>query len=90
MSGTNKEVAADEKSRDGGRRWPLFVVLPLIALVALGAVLFSGGREEPPGTAERQSNAGKQQASGGGAGLGTPELGDADAPVVMAEYGDFQ
>ena len=92
MSGTNKESAADEKSRGAGRRWPLFVGLPLIVLVALGAVLFSGGREEPSGTSELQSgsDAGEQEASGGGSALGTPALGSADAPVVMTEYGDFQ
>ena len=79
-----------EKVQEGtGSRWPLFVGLPLIVLVAVAAVLFSGGQERPSETAERAVGEG-EEASGDGSGLGTPSLGSADAPVVMTEYGDFQ
>ena len=91
MSETSKSPEKDQKG--SGRRWPLFVGLPLIVLVAVAAVLFSGGeQEQPSGTAERPGGAGsgEEEASGGGSGLGTPALGSADAPVVMTEYGDFQ
>ena len=90
MSETSKSPDNDRKGT--GRRWPLFVGLPLIVLVAVGAVLFSGAQEQPSGTAERPGGAGsnEEEASGDGSGLGTPSLGSADAPVVMTEYGDFQ
>lgn len=89
-----------EGQKDTGRRWPLFVGLPFIVLVAVAALLFSGGgqspgtggQEQPSGTEDRpaDSDAGEQEGPGGGSGLGTPALGSADAPVVMTEYGDFQ
>jgi hypothetical protein len=96
---------SDANKKPGGsarRVWPLFVGLPLIVAVAVAAVLFSGGeRSQPSGEEQpRQSAAEEEQpakpggereeASQGGAGLGHPALGDADAPVVMIEYGDFQ
>jgi hypothetical protein len=91
LSDTNENHGGNEKSQSGGRRWPLFVGLPLIVLVAVAAVLFSGAQERPSGTAERPSGAGSgEEASGDSSGLGTPALGSADAPVVMTEYGDFQ
>jgi hypothetical protein len=83
----------ENEQKNAGSRWPLFVGLPLIVLVAVAAVLFSGGgQERPSGTAERPEGArsGGEEASGDGPGLGTPALGSADAPVVMTEYGDFQ
>jgi hypothetical protein len=83
----------ENEQKKAGSRWPLFVGLPLIVLVAVAAVLFSGGgQERPSGSAERPDGAGsgEEEASGGGSGLGTPALGGADAPVVMTEYGDFQ
>jgi len=81
--------------------WPLFVGLPLMVAVAVAAVLFSGGersqssgQEQPRQSAEEEQPAKpggeREEASQGGAGLGHPALGDADAPVVMIEYGDFQ
>ena len=68
--------------------------LPLIGIVAVAAVLFSGGQSSEPGegpsdTAERAASS-NEEASESGSGLGTPALGSADAPVVMLEYGDFQ
>ena len=93
---------ADEKNgknRGRGRLWPLFVGLPLIAIIALAAVVLAGGGNRAPQTGgqERQPADGAEQASGGGGGtasgaerLGHPALGEAGAPVVMVEYGDFQ
>ena len=73
-----------------GRLWPLFVGVPLIALLAVGAILLSGGGGEP---SQPAGDAGSR-ASGGGSeespDLGTPALGSADAPVVMTEYSDYQ
>ena len=92
MAGTNKEAGAGAK-----RLWPLFVGLPLILAIAVAAVLFAGG-ERPPAQVqqpraaqeERPSGGEQERASQGGAELGHPSLGSADAPVVMIEYGDFQ
>ena len=89
MSETNKNP-----SRSARRAWPLLVGLPLILAVAVAAVLLSGerqrsaGQEQQPPSEERPS--GGEQASQSQAELGHPSLGDADAPVVMIEYGDFQ
>lgn len=74
-----------------GRLWPLFVGVPLIALLAIAAIVLSGGRNEP----SQPAPDGRQQGSEGGGGerdtgLGTPSLGSADAPVVMTEYSDYQ
>jgi len=64
--------------------------VPLIALLAVGAILLSGGGEETSRPAQDRGS----QASGGGSqgstDLGTPALGSADAPVVMTEYSDYQ
>lgn len=90
-----------EKSAGARRAWPLFVGLPLIILIAVAAVAFSGTKEQasqpaegqPPGekgSAEQPSRAGKEQASGGDNELGHPALGEEGAPVVMIEYGDYQ
>ena len=80
MSETNK--------RSAKRAWPLFVGLPLIVALAVAAVLLSGERPQP--TAQRQQPAEEEAASRGDTELGHPTLGDADAPVLMIEYGDFQ
>ena len=96
MSETNKKPGGS-----AWRAWPLFVGLPLVVAVAVAAVLFSGGersqpseQEQPRQSAEEEQPArpgGEQkEASRGGAGLEHPAQGDADAPVVMIEYGDFQ
>ncbi len=85
LSGTGRESAGV------GRFWPLFVGVPLIALLAVAAILLSGGGDGP----SQPPQDGGSQASGGGGGeedskLGTPALGSADAPVVMTEYSDYQ
>jgi hypothetical protein len=91
-------LSETNKNPGGGARrlWPLFVGLPLIAAVAVAAVLLSGessqpaGQEQNPPSEGRQARPGGEQASRGSAGLGHPSLGSEDAPVVMIEYGDFQ
>jgi hypothetical protein len=84
----------DMKAGGGAKRaWPLFVGLPLIVALALAAVLLAGERPQPSAQgqpAEKPAGAGEENASRGGVELGHPSLGDADAPVVMIEYGDFQ
>ena len=65
--------------------------VPLIALLAVAAILLSGGRDGPSQPPQDD----RPRASGDGGGekdpkLGTPALGSADAPVVMTEYSDYQ
>ena len=90
----------DEKngeSRTRGRLWPLFIGLPIIAIIAVTAVIFAGGGNDETRNAgqDQQAAGGEERASGGGdesgdGRLGHPSLGDADAPVVMVEYSDYQ
>jgi hypothetical protein len=87
----------DKKAGGGAKRaWPLFMGLGLIIAVAVAAVLLSGERSQlaaqgqPPKPEEQPYGGGREEASQDGAELGHPSLGDADAPVVMAEYGDYQ
>ena len=82
MSETNK--------RSSKRAWPLFVGLPLIVALAVAAVLLSGERSQPTAHRQQPQSAEKEEASRGDTELGHPTLGNADAPVVMIEYGDFQ
>jgi protein-disulfide isomerase len=80
-----------EKRVGGGARgaWPLFVGLPLIVALAVAAVLLSGERPQP--TAQEQRSAGnKDRAASSDTEPRHPSQGDADAPVVMIEYGDFR
>ncbi len=89
------------KEKGAKRAWPLFVGLPLIILIAVAAVAFSGTKERASqpssdqapgekGSAGQPSQAEKEQASGGKRELGHPALGEEGAPVVMIEYGDYQ
>jgi protein-disulfide isomerase len=84
----------DKREAGGGvkRAWPLFVGLSLIVALAVAAVLLSGDRPQPTAQEQedRPAGAGREEASQNGAELGHPSLGDADAPVVMIEYGDFR
>ncbi|HEV2093205.1 MAG TPA: hypothetical protein VGR18_08575 [Rubrobacter sp.] len=82
LSGTGRDNAGF------GRFWPLFVGLPLIALLAVAAIVLSGGGNGPsqPAPDDRPRASG----NGGDPGLGTPTLGSEDAPVVMTEYSDYQ
>lgn len=93
---------ADGKDRENpgiGRLLPLLIGLPLIAIIAVASVLLSGeGDRTQKSPGQGQQSIGKnEQASGGGnanssgdAVLGHPALGDADAPVVLVEYSDYQ
>jgi hypothetical protein len=73
-----------------GRFWPLFVGVPLISLLAVGAILLSGGGGEPSQPAREDGSRASGGGSQGSPDLGTPTLGSADAPVVMTEYSDYQ
>ncbi len=77
------------------RAWPLLFWISLISALALLLYGCSGQGPQPSGQEPRQAAEGtggpsgdREQASRGE--LGHPALGDADAPVVMVEYGDFQ
>jgi len=81
------------------RLLPLLIGLPLIAIIAVAAVLLSGeGDRAPQSSGQGQQSSGeKEQAPGGGdattsgdESLDHPALGDADAPVVLVEYSDYQ
>lgn len=102
MTDTNGGPDKEKGARGYKGAWPLFVGLPLIILIAVAAVVFSGGEEGGPRSEAGQPSAGEepagqpsqaggeQQASGGDKELGHPALGEAGAPVVMIEYGDYQ
>jgi protein-disulfide isomerase len=96
---TNKNPGGGAK-----RAWPLLFWLPLITAVVAASFLSScaaqssqlSGQEPQAGQGEQTSNqtakpAGdREDAPQRDAELGHPVLGDADAPVLMVEYGDFQ
>ena len=93
MADTNSDPGI-EKNAGAKRAWALFVGLPLIILIAaVAAVAFSCGKErasqagsgqasDEKGSAEQPSRVERE--------LGHPALGEAGAPVVMIEYGDYQ
>ena len=103
MTDTNGDPGK-EKNAGAKRAWPLFVGLPLIILIAVAAVAFSGTKERAsqPGSDQASGEKGSAPqpsraaggtqvgASGGDRKLGHPALGEAGAPVVMIEYGDYQ
>jgi hypothetical protein len=73
--------------------WPLFIGLPLIALIAVAAIVLSGGGDGASAPESRPQDSGDEGGAGsapGSAGLGTPALGSKDAPVVLTEYSDYQ
>jgi len=80
-------------------------MLTLLILAVLGATVFTGcgavsgdssqasdeqqaSRSAGPSEQKTESTGGSGQASGGR--LGHPAIGDADAPVVLTEYADYQ
>jgi hypothetical protein len=73
LTETSNGPGDEERSRGARRTWPLFVGLPIIALIAVGAVVLSGSGDSGGGTS-------------GGVELPHPSGGDADAPVTMIEY----
>ena len=97
MTETNKNTVGTERS------WSLLLWLPLIAAALLLLCGCAAQSSQPSGQepqAGREGQASEQtsgkpagergQASQRDAALGHPSLGDADAPVVMVEYADFQ
>ena len=95
MPKTNENTAGGAE-----RSCPFLFWLPLIAVV-VAASLLSGcaaqsSQQESRQSAEEQTRESQAGGSGGDgeqatrSELGPPALGDAGAPVVMAEYGDFQ
>lgn len=88
-----------KRPRSGRRRsiWPLALGLPLIVVAAAAAIYLMSSAQGGNGTASSgggqaqpaKKASGSGQASSPGA-LGAPELGRADAPVLMQEFGDFQ
>lgn len=84
--------------------WPFVLSLPLVAIIAVLAVILlgsngGGGSPEEDGRASQgatEESAGRParttggESVGGEAGLDHPALGDAGAPVVMVEYADYQ
>ena len=98
MSETNKNTVGGTE-----RSWSLLFWLPIIAaalLLLCGCAAQSSqpsSGQEPQAGREGQTSeqTGKHAGDRGeapqrDAALGHPGLGDADAPVVMVEYGDFQ
>ena len=76
--------------------WPVAIGLPLIVVIAAAAIYLSSaqGDNGTPSSGGVQAQPAKKtscsvRGSSPGA-LGAPELGRADAPVVMQEFGDFQ
>jgi len=98
LSETNKNtVGATERS------WSLLFWLPLIAAALLLLCGCAAQSSQPSSGQEpqagREGQASEQTGRPAGvrgeapqrdAALGYPSLGDADAPVVMVEYADFQ
>lgn len=85
------------KRKLGGRLWPVLIGLTLLmvslALAGCGAGTTSGQSSEPSERASGEDsaeNSGENGEKSSGGKLERPALGEADAPVVMTEYSDFQ
>jgi protein-disulfide isomerase len=97
LSETNKNTVGGTE-----RSWSLLFWLPLIAAALLLLCGCAAQSSQPSGQepqAGREGQASEQTGKPAGdsreapqrdAALGHPGLGDADAPVVMVEYADFQ
>ena len=66
--------------------FPLIMAMAVALLSGCAAQSSQPSGQEPQ--AEQPSGSGREEASRSE--LGHPVLGDANAPVVMVEYGDFQ
>ena len=66
--------------------FPLIMAMAVALLSGCAAQSSQPSGQEPQ--AEQPSGSGREEASRSE--LGHPSLGDANAPVVMVEYGDFQ
>jgi hypothetical protein len=81
------------KSAVEGARREWLLLFPLI--MAMAVALLSGCAAQSSQPSGQNPQAEQPSGSGGGQGasrseLGPPVLGDAGAPVLMVEYGDFQ
>ena len=97
MSETNKNTVGGTERSWSLLFWGPLVAAALLLLCGCAAQSFQPSGQEPQ--AGREGQASEQTAKPAGdrgeapqrvAALGHPGLGDADAPVVMVEYGDFQ
>ncbi len=93
---TDRNDAPTEKKKSA---WPLFIGLPLIAVLAAAAIFFTSTGQNTGSGAEQAANdssgsaespAPSEGASGDSSGGEQPALGDEDAPVVMQEFSDYQ
>ena len=101
----NRTIGTAAKRRSfGGRIWAVCIGLTLLATLTVlagcgaggngagsGDSASSGGQEKSAkssGGEKEQSTEASEHSEGGK--LGHPSLGEADAPVVMTEYSDYQ
>lgn len=94
MSEESREHKKVDTPKAGGskRLWTLLIGLGLIAMLAGGVVYLvgMGGGDSVNPAAESDGQLSGQGSEAAGAEIEHPSLGDADAPVVMIEYSDFQ
>ena len=88
------ETPGEEKKAGASltRAWLLLAGSALVALIAVGAVVFSGAGQSPK-TAQPSLAAEREKQNSppaGGAGIPSPSLGSEEAPVTMIEYSDYQ
>ncbi len=83
----------------GMRMSTLLILVALMAALSAGCGAESGGSSQAPEEQQASRSAGSSGQKSEGAGssgqalrgrLGHPALGDADAPVVLTEYSDYQ
>jgi len=90
----------EERSKRRKAVRPLLASLGLVALLVFISACGGGGAgnqsaEEEPAQEETQAIAQKSEVASeetqeAGTDLGSPSLGDEDAPVVLIEYADYQ
>jgi hypothetical protein len=92
-------TGTDEYTQKVGR---LLILIPLLATVSFLAGCGgagSGGSSQPSveqqasrsaGSTEQRSGGAESSGQASGGRLGHPTLGEADAPVVLTEYADYQ
>ena len=101
MSETNKNTVGGTERSLSLLFWLPLIAAALLLLCGCAAQTSQPSGQEPQAGREGQASeqTAKQTAKPAGdrgeapqrdAALGHPGLGDADAPVVMVEYGDFQ
>lgn len=80
---------AVEERKPVGRAWPLLLGLTLLVVLSVVAGCGAGTSGQSPEPADKEAGGNGEDSSGGGK-LERPSLGEADAPVVMTEYSDYQ